>query len=515
MCGDHGVRSSLIGHRDLRLCQVTQTQQTINVVQQGADIFPESIKVLGTTRRRFGHCHSVVNAPKCINQRPFPAYFLEACKGFQELLLVPLHGPLPWLRKKVNPNANHNEVNRSDSKALTHVGSVRERDAKTSLLRRGDVGLADRILPKTHVLRRAYDRHRALVRQFDHARQKRPCISFPSSSLIGALRQNCILEGTDICQWKLVFPYVTRRDESCPMTFNFGPQLFAMIQHLRWSNPRPSGFPVRGLPNAVDQSLPVYPFKGREVLSLVPLDCPFPGLGKEANRNANHHSSNCSDQQALTHLGSVRERDAKTSLSLRRRTVDSADCGLNFRQVRRRGNNMDDLRPLSADSNKASPCLIPKIPGRNGILRECICQRDPRFLQVTEADQRRLVLLKGFDVGTISVRVPRIAQQPCGNPKSNTFQLVLPRIHREPVSGFQVFLLVPLDGPLLGLGKEVDRNANNRCSNCSDQQPLTHIGSVRERDAKTSLSLTLTLSPRERERSSAARRPYRTSVRTY
>ena len=84
------------------------------------------------------------------------------------------------------------------------------------------------------------------------------------------------------------------------MTFNFGPQLFAMIRHLRWSNPRPSGFLVGGLPNAVDQSLPVYPFEGREVLSLVPLNRSLPRVRKDVNRNANHQGGNRASQDKPT-----------------------------------------------------------------------------------------------------------------------------------------------------------------------------------------------------------------------
>ena len=288
--GRRGSYRARISQQYPRPLQITQLDQRVEMVIEGAEVvnqgvrYPEGLRPSG-------------NSAVSTLQLVLPCVLSEPVKGFQVLGFVPFDRPFPGLGKEVNHNANHRCSNRSDQQALTH-----------GLLALWHVGPADRILPKTHVLRWAYDRHRALVRQFDHARQKRPCISFPSSSLIGALRQNCILEGTDICQWKLVFHYVTRRDESCPMTFNFGPQRFAMIQHLRWSNPSPSGFPVRGLPNAVDQSLPVYPFKGREVLSLVPLDRPLLRLGEEVNRNANHHCSNRSDQQALTHIGSVRER---------------------------------------------------------------------------------------------------------------------------------------------------------------------------------------------------------------
>ena len=58
------------------------------------------------------------------------------------------------------------------------------------------------------------------------------------------------------------------------------------------------------------------PFIAAKVFSYVPLHRPFLRLGKEANPNANHYCSNRSDQQAFTHGCSVRERDAKTNLSL-------------------------------------------------------------------------------------------------------------------------------------------------------------------------------------------------------
>jgi hypothetical protein len=222
---------------------------------------------------------------------------------------------------------------------------------------------------------------------------------------------------------------------------------------------------------------------GRSDLRVLPsviFHRPLPGLGKEVCRNANQHCSNCSDQQALTHIGSVRKRGAKTSLSLRWRDVGFADCSLHYRQDRRRGSNVDDFKPIGPDNSKASQCLIlvaAQIPNRAGInpvRPERISQRDSRFLQITQSDQRSLMPLKGSDVRPVGLQV-RLKKRPSGNPAIKTLHLVLPRVMGKSFKGFQVLPFVPLDRPFLGLGKEVGRNANHHCSNCSDQQALTHM----------------------------------------
>jgi hypothetical protein len=72
--------------------------------------------------------------------------------------------------------------------------------------------------------------------------------------------------------------------------------------------------PPVGASHGAGNTTPVHPqhrrstFVDSQILPFVPLDRSFLALGKEVGRNANHHCSSRSDQQALSHVGSVSER---------------------------------------------------------------------------------------------------------------------------------------------------------------------------------------------------------------
>jgi len=100
---------------------------------------------------------------------------------------------------------------------------------------------------------------------------------------------------------------------------------------------------------------------------------------------------------------------------------------------------------------------------------------DPRFFQVTRVNQCSLV---SFGLG-IPRRGECLCERPCPWNRAGHVK-VNPLLDLRLLTGSQVLLFMPLDCALTGLINDPASHANHQQDNRSDDQALTHRGSVRD-----------------------------------